>query len=146
MLPFIFLIFPGSQKALDRPDAWYDVVLFVATAAASFYLMLNIRKAAELGWEFGEPPAADHLGRLRDVVRADGGAAPDRRLEPAAERVSLHGLSAVRGTQWLGPLKGNQSTLDQTTAYHVLSTESLLGIPIQAFAESSSASWYSAPR
>ena len=36
---------------------------------------------------------------------------------------------------WLGPLRGNQSTLDQAIAYHVLSNESLLGIPIQAFAE-----------
>ena len=37
--------------------------------------------------------------------------------------------------RWLGPLKGNQSTLEQTAAYHTLSTESLLGIPIQAFAD-----------
>ena len=36
---------------------------------------------------------------------------------------------------WLGPLRGNQSTVEQATAYHVLSSESLLGIPIQAFAE-----------
>ena len=136
MLPFTFLIFPGSQKAsLDR-IAWYDVVLFVGTAAAAFYLMLNIRQAAELGWEFGERAPGDHLGGLRDVGRADGGAAPHRRLEPAAQRLPVHGLSAVRRrTPGSGPLKGNQSTLDQTTAYHVLSTESLLGIPIQAFAD-----------
>ena len=38
-------------------------------------------------------------------------------------------------SRWLGPLRGNQSTLDQAIAYHVLSNESLLGIPIQAFAE-----------
>ncbi len=38
-------------------------------------------------------------------------------------------------SRWLGPLRGNQSTLDQAIAYHVLSAESLLGIPIQAFAE-----------
>ena len=35
-------------------------------------------------------------GRPRDVVRADGGAAAHRRLEPAAERAPLHRLSAVR--------------------------------------------------
>ena len=34
-----------------------------------------------------------------------------------------------------GRCKGTQSTLEQATAYHVLSTESLLGIPIQAFAD-----------
>ena len=38
-------------------------------------------------------------------------------------------------SRWLGPLKGNQSSLDQAVAYHVLSNESLLGIPVQAFAE-----------
>ena len=36
---------------------------------------------------------------------------------------------------WLGPFRGSQITLDQATAYHVLSGESLLGIPIQAFAD-----------
>src|SRR5215216_2731600 len=39
MLPFTFLIFPGSPKApLDRIP-WYDLVLFVGTFAASIYLM-----------------------------------------------------------------------------------------------------------
>ena len=37
--------------------------------------------------------------------------------------------------RWLGPLRGQQSTLEQATAYHMLSNESLLGIPIQAFAD-----------
>ena len=32
-------------------------------------------------------------------------------------------------------MRGTQSTLEQATAYHVLSSESLLGIPIQAFAD-----------
>jgi TRAP transporter 4TM/12TM fusion protein len=36
---------------------------------------------------------------------------------------------------WLGPLKGAQSTLAQASAYHALSIESVLGIPLQAFAE-----------
>src|SRR4029453_2315758 len=50
MLPFTFLIFPGTEKApLDRIP-WYDLVLFVATFAASIWLMLNIRKAAQFGW------------------------------------------------------------------------------------------------
>src|SRR4051812_35770624 len=56
MLPFTFVIFPGSPKASLERVAWYDVVLFVATAVSAFYLMLNIRRAAELGWEFGDPP------------------------------------------------------------------------------------------
>ena len=41
------------------------------------------------------PPAGDGRGP-RHVGHADGGAAPHRRLEPAAERPALHRLSAVR--------------------------------------------------
>src|SRR5690606_8496700 len=53
MLPFVFVIFPGSPRApLDRVP-WYDVALFAATVGSSAYLLLHIRQAAELGWEFG---------------------------------------------------------------------------------------------
>ncbi len=53
MLPFTFLIFPGNVRAPADRIPWYDVALFLATGAASIYLMFNVRKAAELGWEFG---------------------------------------------------------------------------------------------
>ncbi len=96
MLPFTFLIFPGSGRARGDRVPWYDVVLFVATAAASIYLMLNVRKAAELGWEFGGAPTLVNGAGLVMWVRAHGGAAPHGRLEPAAERPALHRLSAVR--------------------------------------------------
>src|SRR6266700_109041 len=56
MLPFTFLIFPGTESApLDRVP-WYDALLFALTIASAIYLMSNVRKAAELGWEFGGAP------------------------------------------------------------------------------------------
>src|SRR4029453_2093125 len=51
MLPFPFLIFPGSEKAPLERIPWYDLLLFVLTFGAAVWLMLNIRKAAALGWE-----------------------------------------------------------------------------------------------
>ncbi len=135
MLPFTFVIFPGSPKAsLDRV-AWYDILLFIGTVGASFYLMINIRKAAELGWEFGDPPqpilwtGLFMWGVLMEALRRTGGWS----LVLCVFPFTVYPLFA--GVSWLGPLRGNQSTLDQTTAYHMLSTESLLGIPIQAFAD-----------
>jgi TRAP transporter 4TM/12TM fusion protein len=135
MLPFTFVIFPGSGKArLDRVS-WYDVILFVGTAIASAYLMVNIRKAAELGWEFGDPPRpviwAGYLMWivLMEALRRTGGWSLLLSVFP----FTVYPLFA--GASWLGPLKGSQSDLAQTTAYHMLSTESLLGIPIQAFAD-----------
>src|SRR6266436_5970787 len=56
MLPFTFLIFPGTETApLDRVP-WYDLLLFAATFAASIWLMLNVRKAAQFGWESDGAP------------------------------------------------------------------------------------------
>jgi len=135
MLPFTFVIFPGSTKASLNRVAWYDVLLFIGTAAASFYLMINIRKAAELGWEFGDPPKpviwAGYLMWiiLMEALRRTGGWSLLLSVFP----FTVYPLFA--GADWLGPLRGNQSDLEQTTAYHMLSTESLLGIPIQAFAD-----------
>jgi TRAP-type uncharacterized transport system fused permease subunit len=56
MLPFVFVIFPGSRRAPVDRVPWTDALLFLITAATAFVLLLNIRKAAELGWEFGGAP------------------------------------------------------------------------------------------
>src|SRR3981189_1231256 len=56
MLPFTFLIFPGTETApLDRIP-WYDIILFALTFGASIWLMLNVRKAAQFGWESDGAP------------------------------------------------------------------------------------------
>jgi TRAP transporter 4TM/12TM fusion protein len=135
MLPFTFLIFPGTSKAdLDRVP-WYDVVLFVATFAAAIFLMMSIRKAAQFGWEFdGAPKPVIAAGLvmwfvLMEALRRTGGWSLLLSVFP----FTLYPLFA--DAKWLGPFRGTQSTLEQTTAYHVLSGESLLGIPIQAFAD-----------
>jgi TRAP transporter 4TM/12TM fusion protein len=135
MLPFTFLIFPGSEKApLDRVP-WYDLLLFAATFGASIWLMLNIRKAAALGWEFdGAPNNVVAAGLvmwfvLMEALRRTGGWSLLLSVLP----FTLYPLFADQ--RWLGPFRGTQSTLQQTTSYHMLSGESLLGIPIQAFAD-----------
>ena len=135
MLPFVFLIFPATERApLDRVP-WYDAALFVVTAASALYLMLHIRRAAELGWEFSGAP--------RDIVWA--GYALWALLMEGLRRTGGWGLALsvlpftfyplFADASWLGPLKGTESTPAQASAYHMLSIESLLGIPLQAFAE-----------
>ena len=135
MLPFTFLIFPGADKAsLDRIP-WYDVVLFVATFCSAIFLMANIRKAAALGWEFAGAPMPVIVSglimwaALMEALRRTGGWSLLLSVLP----FTLYPLFA--DSKWLGPFRGTQSTLDQATAYHMLSGESLLGIPIQAFAD-----------
>lgn len=135
MLPFTFLIFPASETApLDRIP-WYDIVLFIATFVAAIWLMANIRKAAALGWEYSGAPTSVIAGGLvmwavlMEALRRTGGWS----LLFCVLPFTVYPLFAE--SSWLGPFRGSQSSLDQATAYHVLSGESLLGIPIQAFAD-----------
>ncbi len=134
-LPFVFVVFPSSERApIDRVP-WYDLLLFVATALVSMYFIANIRKAAELGWEFGGAPETLvwlgflMWGLLMEGLRRTGGWGLVLSILP----FTLYPMFA--DSSWLGPLKGSQSTPAQASAYHMLSTESLLGIPLQAFAE-----------
>ena len=134
-LPFVFVVFPSSERApIDRVP-WYDLLLFVATALVSMYFIANIRRAAELGWEFGGAPEALvwlgflMWGLLMEGLRRTGGWGLVLSILP----FTLYPMFAE--SAWLGPLKGSQSTPAQASAYHMLSTESLLGIPLQAFAE-----------
>ena len=135
MLPFVFLLFPGTEGAPLERVPWYDALLFALTAAASLYLMLHIRKAAELGWEFGGAPGqvvwAGYLlwALLMEALRRTGGWGLVLSILP----FTFYPVFA--GADWLGPLRGTQSTMEQASAYHMLSSESLLGIPVQAFAE-----------
>ena len=135
MLPFTFLIFPGTGNApLDRIP-WYDILLFVATFACAILLMRSVRKAAEAGWEFGGAPTAVIVAGvimwavLMEALRRTGGWSLLLSVLP----FTVYPLFA--DAKWLGPFRGTQSTLEQATSYHVLSGESLLGIPIQAFAD-----------
>jgi TRAP transporter 4TM/12TM fusion protein len=135
MLPFVFVIFPASTRAAADRVPWYDAALFIATVAASVYLMLAVREAAELGWEFGGAPLDVIVPGFvmwvltMEGLRRTGGWSLVLSVLP----FSVYPLFAE--WSWLGPLRGNQSSLDQAVAYHMLSNESLLGIPMRAFAE-----------
>src|SRR5467141_2796017 len=135
MLPFTFLIFPNSEKSpLDRVP-WYDTLFFVLTVGSAVVLMRSVRKAAEAGWEFGGAPTTVIIAGLvmwvvlMEALRRTGGWSLLLSVLP----FTVYPLFA--DAKWLGPFRGTQSTLEQATSYHVLSGESLLGIPIQAFAD-----------
>src|SRR6266436_1053198 len=88
MLPFTFLIFPGTETAsLDRIP-WYDIILFAATFGAAIWLMLNVRKAAQFGWESdGAPQNVIAAGLvmwcgLTEALRRTGGRRRLRSVRP----------------------------------------------------------------
>jgi TRAP transporter 4TM/12TM fusion protein len=135
MLPFTFLIFPATNTASLVRMPWYDIALFVITFVVSMYLMQFIRAAASNGWEFGGAPQGVIIAGgimwvlLMEALRRTGGWSLLLSVLP----FTVYPLFA--DASWLGPFRGTESTLDLAISYHVLSGESLLGIPVQAFAD-----------
>jgi TRAP transporter 4TM/12TM fusion protein len=135
MLPFTFLIFPATNTAsLDRIP-WYDLTLFAISFGSSIYLMQFIRAAASNGWEFGGAPQGVIIAGgimwvlLMEALRRTGGWSLLLSVLP----FTVYPLFA--DASWLGPFRGTESSPDLAISYHVLSGESLLGIPMQAFAD-----------
>jgi len=134
MLPPVFLLFPMSERApLDRVP-WYDVALAAISAASGLYLMAYVREAAAMGWERGGAP--DHVIWsayvmwivLMEALRRTGGWWLLWSILP----FTLYPLFASHLPR---PLTGEQTDLAETAAFHMLSSESLLGIALQSFAE-----------
>jgi len=134
LLPFTFLIFPATPKApLDRIP-WYDAVLFTITVAAAIYLMTRIRQSASMGWEMGGTPKEiiwvgyAMWAVLMEALRRTGGWGLMLSILPFTFYPMVAGYLP-------SPFNGHDLNLEETSAFHVLSNESLLGIPIQAFAD-----------
>lgn len=129
-VPLVFILFPASKKSPRKTVPIYDWLLFVLTLLIAIFLMSKSKEILNKGWEFGAP---DHIVYaclvfwllMLEAVRRVGGTS----LFVIVAVVSFYPLVAE---QMPGPISGLSSTLSDTAAYHILSNESVLGIPMRA--------------
>lgn len=132
LMPIVFLVFPAHKKASRDRIPWYDTALFLVTVSVIGFFVFNSEKILDLGWEFGAPDHAVYLSYilwllLLEVTRRAGGTS----LLVIVSLVSIYPLIADKMP---GLISGLSSTLADTAAYHIMSNESLLGIPMRALA------------
>ncbi|MEX0583201.1 MAG: TRAP transporter fused permease subunit [Sneathiella sp.] len=132
LVPIVFLIFPASVKSAMDKVPWYDALLAAVTFGLLVFFFMNAERILDNGWEMGAPDHIVALGFILwllvlEATRRAGGTA----LFTIVLIISLYPLYA---DIMPGPISGLGSTLADTTAYHVLSAESMLGIPMQALA------------
>ncbi len=124
LLPPAFLLYP-TRRWIDWPCA----LLALGLLAAFFY---TAELALDEAWEFGAPPWAVYAalvlwGLLVEALRRAAGTA----LCVIATAFSLLPLF----TEYMpGPLQGLAASWQDTAAYHMLSIESVFGLPFRAFA------------
>jgi len=130
LLPFSFLIYPPTKNATRY---WYDIILGLATFAICAYFFVNSETMLDYGWEFSAPDTAVLMSYLLwalalEAIRRCGGAT-------LFWLVLVFSVYPIFADQMPGPISGMASTAAETASYHVMSIESILGLPFRAFAQ-----------
>jgi TRAP transporter 4TM/12TM fusion protein len=125
LLPNVYLVFPRFLPL--------DITLALGVVGCCVYFFVHVVQAVDHGWEFGAPEVATALAvglwvLLLEAVRRAGGWA----LFAITLVFSL--MPMIAGSL-PAPFAGMPSDWAQTAAYHVLSIESIFGLPFRAFAE-----------
>ena len=130
LLPLAFLIYPAHARATHY---WYDAVLGAGAFAVCGFFFVNAETMLDYGWEFAAPTYAVWMSYLLwalalEAVRRCGGLT----LFVLVLVFSLYPIVAERLP---GPISGMTSSVAETASYHVMSIESILGLPFRAFAQ-----------
>ena len=132
MVSMIFLVMPAYARAPRSHVPWYDIALFAVTLGLTSYFTYHGLAILEESWEYNAPDESKYLAVLLWLVILEAG----RRAGGIAVLIIVTVVSLYPTYVQYMPevISGvSQSFLD-TAAYHVFSEESLLGIPMQAFA------------
>ena len=130
LLPLCFLIYPSFR---GPKSYWLDSVLALATFGACCFFFFNAETMLDYGWEFLAPSYAVWVSYLlwaliMEGVRRSGGWV-------LFFLVLVFSFYPVVADKLPGPISGMSSTLSETASYHVMSIESILGLPFRAYAQ-----------
>ncbi|MFA7504894.1 MAG: TRAP transporter fused permease subunit [Burkholderiaceae bacterium] len=128
-----FLIMPATAKSPRDRVPWYDALLFVILLSVFLFFAFNGQRIAEEGWEYSPPAhviwiAAVGWILVLEALRRAGGTA-------VFVVVAFFSIYPVVAGIMPGPISGFPQDIATTTAYHFASSESVVGIPTQAFGE-----------
>jgi TRAP transporter 4TM/12TM fusion protein len=133
LLPLVFLAYAADARASAVSVPWYDWLLAGASAAALGWFAWNAQRALEGGWEYSAPPAAVIVAAAACLLIVEG----MRRTSGLVMTiiVVVVGLYPLVANRLPSPFSGHSTTLAETIAYHIASSEAAFGIPMRAFGE-----------
>jgi TRAP transporter 4TM/12TM fusion protein len=131
LIPLTFLLFPFNQATKHRLP-WFDVVLAATTFLIPAYFAVKGDAILNQGWEYTAPLHAKVLAFVYwaivlEALRRAGGTA----IFAISAVVSVYPVFSHLAP---GVLKGQAVAFEVTAGFHIFGTESLLGIPMSAFA------------
>ena len=132
MLSSLFIFKPAHKNAPRSRVPFYDVILFLLTLALTGYFVTHGLNILDDAWEYDAPVFGKFMavimwGIILEAGRRGGGL-------PVLFIVIIVSLYPVYVHLMPDVVSGVNQTFLNTAAYHIYSEESLLGIPMQAFA------------
>lgn len=131
LLPLVFVIWPARRSA-GRGVAIYDLALAIGTTGLLLFFVVNAQTIVDEAWEYSAPRPAVIASILLwavaiEATRRAGGLV----LAAIALVISLYPTVA----EFIpGPIQGQQTSFTGTAIFHTMSSESIMGIPMRAFA------------
>ncbi|MDF3351961.1 TRAP transporter fused permease subunit [Sulfitobacter sp. KE34] len=132
-LSVIFIIFPASSGKSKSSVPWYDVILFGISLSVSIYFSVTGPQSLREGWEYASPTLPSALGIVLwgivlEAARRTGGWS----IFFVFSILSAYPIFA--GSSFMPSLvSGQEQDFISTARYHLLSEESVLGIPMSVF-------------
>lgn len=132
VIPSIYILLPMYSGAPRDRVPWYDALLAAASIGVLGFLIANSLRMIENGWELAAPQYAVHAALvfwalIFEASRRAGGT-------PLAIIVGIASLYPLFADVMPGPIAGFSFPIDTVAAYHAMSNESVIGIPMRAFA------------
>ncbi|HEY5637929.1 MAG TPA: TRAP transporter fused permease subunit [Burkholderiales bacterium] len=131
LVPLVFLLFPLG-RASQHHLPWYDALLAALSFGIAMYFTFKGNAILTQGWEYTAPTHALALAFVFWVIILEA----LRRAGGTAIFVICLLLSVYPVFSHLAPgfLKGQAVSATVTAGFHIFGTESMLGIPMGAFA------------
>lgn len=131
LVPLVFLIYPMHQGA-KASTTWYDWILAFLAFAIPMYFAYKGDAMLNEGWEYNAPYQAKVMAFVMwaiilEALRRAGGTA----IFAICLVISLYPIFAGYVP---GVMRGQPVAPEVTAGFHIFSTESILGIPMNAFA------------
>ncbi|NLD54897.1 MAG: TRAP transporter fused permease subunit [Burkholderiaceae bacterium] len=137
LVPLAFVIYPVKRGLHVDRVPWYDALLFLVTTALTLSMALTARDSAASGWEYSASSVAPWWAMWGAVALWIVVLEALRRAGGTALLVIMAIFSAYPMFASLVPAPFGSASVPllDTAAFHVFSRESVLGVPMRAFAE-----------
>jgi TRAP transporter 4TM/12TM fusion protein len=132
LLPFVFIFFPIQENRAEDKVPWFDYIMAALTFGLILYFAWFAEEILDRGWEYAAPTHAIVASvmlwplLLEAGRRTGGNVVFFMALIPSLYPVFAHLMPE--------PLTGVNQDIWTTAGFHMMSVESLIGAPFQAFA------------